>query len=122
MADETSATPTGTAAPTDATAAPALVPTPTPAAAADETMPSDDEIAQAQAVFQRVNAANAAKRTALLPDIKALIGQAGFAPILADATRLRDVTGMTGPFYAHLNAIAIGMNELTKDVAQPTVA
>ena len=81
------------------------------------TDPTAEEIAAANALIQRVNAAAKAKIDAVMPDMKAMVADAGFATLLANATAARDQLPQGTAFYSHLNGIVVCMTNLQNDVA-----
>ena len=84
--------------------------------------PTADELASAQAVFDRMQAALTAKCAALAPKMKELTDADGFETILTKATALRDEIGSGQPFHDHLNAMVVGMTNAKTDVAAVPVA
>ena len=89
-------------------------PTPAPAA---EPAPTADELAAARAVLMRQaaidNAAVAEKKQPLVD----FAATDGFKTVLEGAQELRGTFAEGSPFYAHLNAIVVGMTNLKNDVA-----
>ena len=80
--------------------------------------PSADEIAAAQAVLARLDAANKAAVAAQMPALKAFVDDERFAAVLLQASALRAALPTGTVVDLHLQAVEAGMTNLRNDLAR----